>query len=48
MNGQIDELYIYDEAIDSARVNELFTGVPVPSSLGLLGLASVMLLRRRR
>ncbi|BCX48667.1 hypothetical protein HAHE_25750 [Haloferula helveola] len=28
MNGQIDELYIFDNAIDSAKVNELFTGVP--------------------
>jgi hypothetical protein len=32
MNGQIDELYIYDQAIDATRVSELFTGVTNPSS----------------
>lgn len=32
MNGQIDELYIYDEAIDAAKVNDLFTGNTGPDT----------------
>ena len=30
MNGQIDELYIYNEAIDSAKINELFAATSGP------------------
>lgn len=30
MNGQIDELYIYNEAIDSAKINELFGSTSGP------------------
>ena len=28
MNGQIDELYIYDQAIDATKVDELFSRCP--------------------
>jgi hypothetical protein len=48
--GQIDELYIFDEAINSTTVASLFNSnvVPEPSSLVLLGLGGLAMLRRRR
>lgn len=50
MNGQVDELYIFDEAIDAATVNSLYTlnAIPEPSALGLVALAGLTLLVRRR
>lgn len=50
MNGQIDELYIFDEAIDQATVNSLFTSnvIPEPGSIVLLGLGGLLFLRRKR
>jgi hypothetical protein len=50
MNGQIDELYIFNEAIDSTTVGNLFTSntIPEPGSLLLLGLGGLAALRRRR
>lgn len=50
MNGQIDELYIFDEAIDAATVDSLFTAnaIPEPSTTALLGLCGFALLLRRR
>lgn len=50
LNGQMDELYIFDEAIDAATVNSLFTtnAVPEPATLGLLALGGFGLLRRRK
>jgi len=49
MNGQIDELYIYDEAIDGTTVDALFTNtIPEPSSAALLGLGVLFVLRRKR
>ncbi len=48
MNGQIDELYLFDEAIDAARVDALFNNIPEPSSGLLAALGGVALLRRRR
>jgi len=50
MNGQIDEMYIFDEAIDSTTVSSLFTSnvIPEPGSLILLGLGGLTVLRRRR
>lgn len=49
-DGQIDELYIFDEAISSEVVGSLFTSnaVPEPTSLALLGLGGLCMLRRRR
>ncbi|MEO0476470.1 MAG: LamG-like jellyroll fold domain-containing protein [Planctomycetota bacterium] len=49
-NGSIDELYIFDEAIDSDVVASLFTSnvVPEPGSLALLGLGGLLIVRRRR
>lgn len=49
--GQIDELYIFDEAIDGATVDSLFTSntvVPEPGSLALLAFGGLALIRRRR
>ena len=50
MNGQIDELYIFDDAIDSAVVESLFTSnvIPEPSTLALVGLVGLLVLRRKR
>lgn len=50
MNGQIDELYIFDEAIDAATVDSLFSSnvVPEPSTTLLLGFIGMALIRRRR
>ena len=50
MNGQIDELYVFNEAIDSTTVGNLFTSntIPEPGSLLLLGLGGLAALRRRR
>ena len=49
-NGQIDELYVFDEAIGADVVNSLFTNnvVPEPSSALLVGLGGLALMRRRR
>lgn len=50
LNGFLDELYIFDEAIDPATVNSLFTSnaVPEPSTLALIGLIGMGLFMRRR
>ena len=48
MNGQIDELYLYDDAIDAAKINTLFLRVPEPNTLILLGSGCLILLFRRR
>lgn len=49
-DGSIDELYIFDEAIDAGTVDSLFNSntVPEPGSLALLGLGGLCVLRRRR
>lgn len=48
--GQLDEVYIFDEAIDSTTVNSLFTvnAVPEPSSAALIGLGGLTLILRRQ
>ena len=53
--GQLDEIFILDEAIGSAQVDSLFNGnqaytgeVPEPGSLALVGLGGLMLIARRR
>lgn len=48
--GQIDELYIFDETIDSTIVGNLFNSntIPEPGSLVLLGLGGLLLGGRRR
>lgn len=49
-DGQIDELYIFNEAIDSATVTSLYTSnvVPEPATLVLLALGGLSIMRRRR
>jgi hypothetical protein len=50
--GQLDEVYIFDEAIGAATVSELnantFVIVPEPSTTALLGLGGLALILRRR
>jgi len=49
-NGQMDELYIFDEAIDAATVSSLYGNnvVPEPATLGILALGGLSVLRRRK
>jgi hypothetical protein len=50
MNGQIDELYIFNEAIDATTVGNLFNTntIPEPATFALLALGGMAALRRRR
>ena len=49
-DGQIDELYIFDEAISATTVGNLFNTntIPEPSSLALMALGGLAFTRRRR
>jgi len=50
--GNIDDVTIWDEALDQAAIQDIrdnsITLIPEPASLGLLSLAGLALLRRRR
>ena len=48
--GQIDEIYVFDEAIDASIVSSLFSSnaIPEPASAALLALGGCLLIRRRR
>lgn len=48
--GQLDELYVFDEAIDSTTVDSLFNSnqIPEPGSIALLTFGGLFSLRRRR
>ena len=50
MNGQIDELYIFNQAIDSTTVSSLFTSntIPEPSVMMIMALGGLAVLRRHR
>lgn len=39
-NGTIDDICIYDKALSAQEVNALYTAIPEPASLGLLGIIS--------
>ena len=51
-NGGIDDVSIWDEALDQAAIQDIkdnrITLSPEPTSLGFLSLAGLALLRRRR
>ena len=51
-NGGIDDVSIWDEALDQAAIQDIrdnsITLIPEPTSLGFLSLAGLTLLRRRR
>lgn len=50
ITGQVDEMWIFDTAIDQATVTSLMTtnAVPEPSSTSLLGFSTIALILRRR
>jgi hypothetical protein len=51
-SGNIDDVSIWDEALDEATIQDIrdngVTVIPEPSSFGLLALAGLALIRRRR
>ncbi|MEJ6648606.1 MAG: PEP-CTERM sorting domain-containing protein, partial [Akkermansiaceae bacterium] len=48
-DGNIDDVTIWDEALDGAAIQNIMNNsIPEPTSLGLLSLAGLALLRRRR
>jgi hypothetical protein len=46
-DGQIDELYIFDEALSTSDVNAIYNGIPEPSAALLVALGGMALFRRR-
>jgi hypothetical protein len=46
-NGQIDQVRVYDEALDEAALDAIFN-IPEPASLTLLGLGGLLIAGRRR
>jgi hypothetical protein len=48
LTGAIDELVIYDRALDAAEIGAHYAAIPEPSSWVLLALGFAALIRRRR
>ncbi len=48
LNGSLDELSIYMRALTGEEIQQMYSSIPEPATLGLLGFGALSFLRRRR